>query len=129
MLSAYALVVASLIGAGATSSSHQSVTTAHTVNVQSGAATVATFTAEDDFTITSARWITHTIGVGLGSETVSLVVDGVTACSLTVACLGAAGTEVAGTCNVRVTAGQDVDWTRSGCVTPALGAITYQVVQ
>lgn len=129
MFSAYALIVATLLGAGARSSSRPSITTPHTVMVQNAASLVASFVADEDFTITSAKWVTHAVGVGLGNETLTLMVADVSSCTITVACLGGAGTEVVSACNVAVLAGQEVEWTRSGCVTAAIGVITYQVRQ
>lgn len=131
MYASVKFLVSTLLAAGVSMSGAplNPVTTPHTVLVQSAATTISTFIAEDDFRITTAAWVTHSVGVGLGNETLSLVIDGSTACSFTVSCLAAAGTEVTKNCNVDVVAGQDVDWTRSGCTTAALGSITYQVVQ
>lgn len=127
MLAALA-VVALVLGTGGTARPRSPIVTSpHIAVVGTAAAVVSTFDAESDFTITKARWVTHSIGVGLGNQTLTLLVDGVSACTITVACLAAPGTEVTVSCNADVSTGQDVDWTRSGCATANLGAISYMV--
>lgn len=128
MLPAIAVVASLVLATGGTVRPRSStVTSPHLALVNTAASVVSTFDAESDFTITTARWVTHSIGVGLGNQTLTLLVDGVSACTITVACLAAAGTEATVSCNVDVSTGQDVDWTRSGCATANLGAISYLV--
>lgn len=104
-------------------------TTPHHVPVTSAAPTVSYYVATADMTITSVHWVTTSVGVGLGSQTLRLNVGGVEACSVSVTCLAVMGTEVTSECNAAVLAGQDVEWTRSGCTTANHGTLTYQTRQ
>ena len=107
----------------------RTVTTPHVLAVSSAAALQAAFVPEADVTVTSLHWTQLALGVGLGSQTITLRVNGVDACTLTVTCLAAVGTEVVVSCDQAISSGADVEWGRSGCTTAAAGTLIYGLRQ